>query len=130
MTRADVLVALTEAERGSYRALGVDTPIAILPNGTEIPPLRPGAAARVQAAFGIAPDVPMVLFLGRLHPTKGADTLLDAFLRVTDSAPRAVWVIAAPDEWSLQERWRARATRHGAGDRVLFPGMIDGDVKA
>jgi glycosyltransferase involved in cell wall biosynthesis len=71
MRRADVLVALTEAERVAYRALGVDTPIAIVPNGTDIPPLRPDAAARVHAAFGIAPDVPMILFLGRLHPTKG-----------------------------------------------------------
>ena len=130
MRRADVLVALTEAERASYRALGVDTPIAIVPNGTDIPPPRPGAAARVRTAFGIASGVPMILFLGRLHPIKGVDTLLDAFMRVMDSAPRAVLMIAGPDEWDLQRRWRDRATRHGAGDRVLFPGMLGGDVKA
>ncbi|HEX9368795.1 MAG TPA: glycosyltransferase, partial [Vicinamibacterales bacterium] len=130
MRRAGLLVALTETERASYRALGVDTPIAIVPNGTDIPPLRPDAAARVQAAFGIAPDVPMVLFLGRLHPTKGPETLIDAFIRVMDRVPRPVLMIAGPDEWGLQERWRERATRHGAGDRVLFPGMIGGEVKA
>jgi glycosyltransferase involved in cell wall biosynthesis len=130
MRRADVLVALTEAERVSYRALDVDTPIAIVPNGTDIPSPRPGAAVRVQAAFGIAPGVPLILFLGRLHPTKGADTLLDAFMRVMDDAPRAVLMIAGPDEWDLQTRWREHATRRDTGNRVIFPGMIDGDVKA
>jgi glycosyltransferase involved in cell wall biosynthesis len=130
MKRADLLVALTEAERASYSALGVDTPIAIVPNGADIPAPRPGAGARVQAAFGIAPDAAMILFLGRLHPTKGAETLLDAFMRVTDTVPRAVLMIAGPDEWNLQERWRGRATRRDAAGRVIFPGMIDGDVKA
>lgn len=130
MRRADVLVALTEAERASYRAIGMDTPIAVVPNGTEIPARRPDAAARIQSAFGIAPDAPMVLFLGRLHPSKGVDTLLDAFLQVMDGVPRAVLVIAGPDEWDMQARWRQQTTRFDQGTRVHFPGMISGDVKA
>lgn len=128
MQRAKLLVALTEAERASFRAIGVNTPIAIVPNGAEIPASRPGAAERVQARFGIDPDAPMILFLGRLHPIKGADKILEAFMSIMDELPRAVMMIAGPDEWGLERQWRDRAAP--GGDRVLFPGMIGGDEKA
>jgi glycosyltransferase involved in cell wall biosynthesis len=121
MKRAASLVALTEAERMSYRALGVSTPIAVIPNGIDIPRPRPGAAARVQERYGIAPDAPLILFLGRLHPIKGVDKLLDAFAHVTREFPDAVLMMAGPDEWGFQ--------RQSSG-RVLFPGMIAGDDKS
>jgi len=121
MKRASSLVALTEAERASYRALGVQTPVEIIPNGVALPPPRAGAAERVQERFGIATDAPLILFLGRLHPIKGVDKLLDAFARVRDEFSDAVLLVAGPDEWDQRPR---------SSDRVLFPGMIDGDVKA
>ncbi|MEA2235585.1 MAG: hypothetical protein QOC81_309 [Thermoanaerobaculia bacterium] len=129
MNHAASLVALTEAERTSYRALGVRTPIAIVPNGVDIPPPRPEAAARVHARFGVSPDAVMILFLGRLHPIKGTDKLLDAFLRVMDDFPDAVLMIAGPDEWGSETAWRERA-RDVLGDRVFFAGMIGGEEKA
>jgi glycosyltransferase involved in cell wall biosynthesis len=121
MKRAASLVALTEAERASYRSLGVETPVAVIPNGVDLPQSRPGAAERVLARFGIAPEAQMILFLGRLHPIKGIDKLLDAFARVSDEFPDAVLMVAGPDEWGLQQQ-----SRH----RVLFPGMIGGEEKA
>ncbi len=127
MRKADSLVALTEAEHAWYRALGVSTPITIVPNGVDVPLPRPGAAERVLARLGIAPDAQMILFLGRLHPTKGADKLLNAFLQVMNDFPSAVLMIAGPDEWGLERQWRARL---GAGSRVIFPGMIGGEEKA
>jgi len=127
MKRADSLVALTEAEVASYRALGVDTPITVVPNGTDLPAPRPDAAARVHARFGVAPEAQMILFLGRLHPSKGVDKLLDAFMQVMNSVPGAVLMVAGPDEWGLEKQWRERS---GSGERIVFPGMIGGDEKA
>jgi glycosyltransferase involved in cell wall biosynthesis len=126
MRRADSLVALTEAECTSYRALGVTTPVAIVPNGVDIPAPRSEAASRVRDRFGIPPEALLILFLGRLHPIKGTDKLLDAFMRVMDEFPDAVLMIAGPDEWELEAQWRERAP-HG---RVFFPGMIGGEEKA
>ncbi|HSY52595.1 MAG TPA: glycosyltransferase [Thermoanaerobaculia bacterium] len=127
MRYAASLVALTEAERASYRALGVNTPIAIVTNGIDIPGPRSRAVERVLTRFGIANDALMILFLGRLHPIKGADKLLEAFLRVMHDFPDAVLMIAGPDEWGLEKRWRAHVVD---GDRVIFPGMIGGEEKA
>jgi glycosyltransferase involved in cell wall biosynthesis len=127
MRYAHALVALTDAERAAYRALGVSTPISIVPNGVHVPAPRPEAAERVRERFGIAPDAQMILFLGRLHPTKGADKLLDAFGCIMNDFPRAVLMIAGPDEWGLREQWRARCV---PAHRVIFPGMVGGEEKA
>jgi glycosyltransferase involved in cell wall biosynthesis len=127
MNYARSLVALTEAERASYRSLGVSTPVSLVPNGVDIPSPRPQAAERVHASFGVAPDASMILFLGRLHPIKGADKLLEVFLRVMSDFPDAVLMTAGPDEWGLEQQWRARVP---AGNRVIFPGMISGEQKA
>jgi glycosyltransferase involved in cell wall biosynthesis len=130
MRRASRLIALTDAERASFRALGIVTPCDVVPNGIDIPPPRPGASERVAERWGIAPGAPLILFLGRLHPFKGAEKLLDAFARVQSELPRAVLMMAGPDEWRLEASWRDRIAREGLGDRVLFPGMLTGDDKA
>jgi len=129
MRRAGTLIALTEAERESYGRIGVDRPIAVVPNGTVIPPECPEAASTVHARFGIGPEKPLVLFLGRLHPSKGADKLVEAFERVMIDVPDAVLMIAGPDEWGLGREWRQRAGDN-ANSRILFPGMVDGHDKA
>ena len=130
MKRATTLIALTEAERAGYRALGITTPCAIVPNGVAIPADRPGAARNVRQRYGIDDDAEVVLFLGRLHPVKGAEKLIDVFVHIAAQHPRAVLVMAGPDEWSLEEQWRARANELGVAGRIHFPGMITGDDKA
>jgi glycosyltransferase involved in cell wall biosynthesis len=130
MRRATILVGLTEAERASFRALGVRTPVEVVPNGVRLPDERPGAGERVQRRWGIAPGAPLVLFMGRLHPTKGAERLLAAFARVQERLPGAVLVMAGPDEWKLQAAWNARLAQGALAGRVHFPGMLTGDDKA
>ena len=129
MRRATTLIALTEAERESFLEFDVPTPVEVVPNGIDIPPFRLDAAARVQARFGIAAGAPVVLFLGRLHPTKGAERLLDAFARLTAQNRDVVLVMAGPDEWRLEEQWRATLARGGLANQVIFAGMLTGDDK-
>jgi len=130
MKRATTLIALTEAERVSFRSLGVATRVEVVPNGIEIPPVREGFIERSEQRWGIQPDAPVVLFLGRLHPIKGADKLLDAFSEVHRHNRDAVLVMAGPDEWGLEAGWRSRAAAAGSATRVIFPGMLVGEEKA
>jgi glycosyltransferase involved in cell wall biosynthesis len=129
MRRATTLIALTEAERASYRALGVATACRVIPNGidTRLYPSarRPEAGVR----WRIPPEAQVVLFLGRVHPVKGADKLLEAFTRIAAAHPRAVLVLAGPDEWQLERRFRHSAARAGVSDRVVFTGMVLGEAK-
>lgn len=126
MRRATTLFALTQAEEASYRALGVTTPVEVVPNGIDTGSLRTAPAAPLP---GIAEDAQVVLFLARLHETKGADLLLAAFARIAAQFPKAVLVLGGPDESGLEESYRVRLTEAGLADRVRFPGMLTGEAK-
>jgi glycosyltransferase involved in cell wall biosynthesis len=48
--------------------------------------------------FGIAQDKKIILFLSRLNWKKGLDTLIPAFAEIIKEEPKAVLVLAGPDE--------------------------------
>lgn len=128
MRSATTLIALTEVEARSYRALGVQTRCCVIPNGVDIvnyPSIETPAASY----HHILPDEMVILFMARLHPTKGADRLIRAFLMIQRRFPKAKLVMAGPDEWGIIEKFRREITIAGAGDQVLFPGMVTGEPK-
>lgn len=109
MRKASTLIALTDAERASYRALGIATPCRIIPNGIDVTQYSPSPRPGIDARWRIPTGALVILFLGRLHPTKGADRLLRAFLQIQARFPDTVLVLAGPDEWKLERRLDRKA---------------------
>jgi glycosyltransferase involved in cell wall biosynthesis len=131
MRQAAALIALTEAERRAFESISPGTPTVVVPNGVDLPRGDgDGARERIAARFGIPPDAPLILFLARLHPWKGADHLIEAFLRVARSHPSVVLVMAGADECDAETRWMPLARAAGLSDRLLFPGVIASGEKA
>jgi glycosyltransferase involved in cell wall biosynthesis len=129
MRRATRLIALTAAEVSSYRALGIKTPTSIIPNGIDTRAYRSQPGARANDRLKIPPQAVVILFMGRIHPIKGADILLEAFLKIAAAHPLAWLVVAGPDEWGAEEKMRARALQSGIAERIVFTGMIEGEEK-
>jgi glycosyltransferase involved in cell wall biosynthesis len=76
LREAQVLHATAGSELQDIRAAGFRQPVAVIPNGVDIP--RPRSAERR--------DGPRILlYLGRIHPIKGLDMLLRAWSAI---APR------------------------------------------
>lgn len=69
----------------------------------------------------------VLLFLGRLHPKKGCDILIDAFAELADDSVSLV--LAGPDQVGWQTELQQRAERSGVAARVVFTGMLEGDIK-
>ena len=69
----------------------------------------------------------VLLFLGRLHPKKGCDLLIDAFARTADSGKSLSLVLAGPDQIGWQNELRVRAARFDR--RIVFSGMLEGAMK-
>jgi glycosyltransferase involved in cell wall biosynthesis len=128
LRQVNTLIALTKAEEADYRALGIDRPCRVLSNGIDVAAYR-RLPAPGWSRWDLPPAAPVVLYLGRLHPRKGADTLLEAFLRIHSRFPDAVLVMAGPDEGRLEAGFRQKARQSGAERRVVFAGMVTGEDK-
>ena len=72
---------------------------------------------------------PFLLFLSRIHEKKGCDLLVDAFARHAAAVPELDLVIAGPDHAGLKEKLQQRAENQNIGDRIHWPGMLQGDAK-
>ncbi len=79
--------ATAESEYIDIRRMGFRQPVAIIPNGIDIPVLP----TKQQGEFRT------LLFLGRIHPKKGLDMLLSAWRAVQDRFPEWRLVIAGSD---------------------------------
>ncbi len=86
---ASVMRALCESEAEAFRKFGLKNPIAIIPNGVDLPEdeftkletRRNGCAATAGSA-NLKPEAEAkktLLFLGRIHPKKGLPNLIRAF---------------------------------------------------
>jgi glycosyltransferase involved in cell wall biosynthesis len=101
---------------------------AVVPYGTMGPTGDPEALK--QAFYTAYPQFPgrkYLLFLGRIHPKKGCDLLIEAFAKV--ASPDLHLVMAGPDETGWGEKLRSQAKQLGIADRITWTGMIRGDEK-
>ena len=129
MRRATGLVALTPEEVTSFRALGVRTPVHLIPNGINVQDFRRVASPGSLVDLGISDDDQVILFLARVHEIKGPDVAVDAFIRIAQEHPHAVLVLAGNDEQGLLARLMKRITAANLQTRVLTPGLISGQRK-
>lgn len=92
----------------------------------------PPARAAANILFSRFPELMgkrLVLFLGRLHPKKGCDLLVQAFARVAHLDRRLHLAIAGPDESGWQAVLQRLAQHCGISARVTWTGPLYGDLK-
>jgi glycosyltransferase involved in cell wall biosynthesis len=121
----------SEAEaRASWPGDG--SPQFVLPNGIEPEEYaleRSQARAVVAETWPAVAMAPYVLFLGRLHPKKRLDLLLEAFLARAPEPYRLV--VAGPDETGLWEPLSARLLRDPSKRRrCIRVSTVTGRAKA
>ena len=71
----------------------------------------------------------LVLFLGRLHPKKGCDLLIEAFAQAATNHPSLHLVMAGPDLTGMRPELDRLAERLGVGSRITWTGMLTGPRK-
>jgi glycosyltransferase involved in cell wall biosynthesis len=119
--RADGVIAISSriaraAEEGGWRRVGA------IPNGIDLVEASGICPPRSQARRSLAVEGdPVVLFAGRLCWQKGADVLLDAWVRFAARRPRARLLVLGdgPDAPALE----ARAEELGISGSVDFRGL-------
>ncbi len=113
--------ATSEQEYEEIRGFGLANPVAIIPNGIDLPVVTapPSAGPAVER---------IVLTLGRIHPKKGLDRLVHAWSRVEAGHPGWRLKIIGPPELGHDNELRALAVSLRL-KRISIEGPIYGEAK-
>jgi len=129
---ASKVVALSRMEAEQCRGMGVpEGKIEVIPNGIDLSEYsdlpREGSFKK---KFGIDDDEKVILYLGRIHKTKGIGVLVKAYAYLVKNMKcnEAVLVIAGPDDGYLAEA-KSLAGSLGISDHVLFTGFVSNEDK-
>lgn len=116
LKKADMFIATCEKEYEDIRAFGLKQPVAVLPNGLEIP------------SVSSQPKQKTVTFLGRIHKVKGVDLLVEAWRKIEQSGRFNDWklVIAGPTASDYAKEIQKQAEDLKS---VTFTGEIKGQAK-
>jgi glycosyltransferase involved in cell wall biosynthesis len=131
LASANLFHATSAAEANAIRAASLAQPIAVIPNGVDIPDAGdlPGRDI-LEGRFAELRGKQWLLFLSRLHPKKGIAGLLRAWRSL--AAHRSAWqlVLAGPDLDGHGVEMEDLAAQLGVRDHVTFTGLLSGNAKA
>jgi len=117
--------ATAESEYLDIRRLGFKQPVAIIPNGIDIPDEK--------IIMTPKDDTKTLLFLGRIHPKKGLDILLESWRFIQDEFPQWNLSIVGNDEDNYGSSGYLNFTKTLANNlglnRVNFLGELNGEEK-
>ncbi len=127
---ASRVIAVTKIEAEQYRSMGVgEDKIEVVPHGIDLPefdnlPKRGG----LRKKYGLDNSQRIILYLGRIHKTKGLDLLTRAFAGLSEKLDDAKLVIVGPDGGYLSSLKKLIADLE-ISDKVLFTGPFYGQEK-
>jgi glycosyltransferase involved in cell wall biosynthesis len=122
----------TEAERRLAEGqLGLGRGV-VIPLGVELDLLRQdqGDATELVASL-VGTNGPFCLILSRLHPKKGIERFIDAWLAITDVPKFHGWtlIIAGDGDSDYVSSLKQRVASRGGARRVRFAGWVAGENK-
>jgi len=120
LARTALFHATAESEYEDIRRLGFRQPVAVVPNGVDIPPL----SGEMRREGGEA----TLLFLSRVHPVKGLEYLLRAWAVLQDAHPRWRLRIVGPGDPGYLKKLGDLASSLRL-ERVTFAGPRYGQEK-
>lgn len=71
----------------------------------------------------------ILLYLGRIHPVKGCDLLIESYGKIQKHYPDLRLVIAGSDPINWKDDLSKLANKFGVADKIIWTGMLTGDMK-
>jgi glycosyltransferase involved in cell wall biosynthesis len=124
------IVATSEIEQAEILDAGFPTEKVVMRYNGIDPELLSNwpSPGKFRSQWNVPADEPLILFLSRLIPRKGADVLIEAFAEACPEKGRLV--IAGPEgEPGYRAYLEASTTKSGVRERTIFAGPVYGDSK-
>ncbi len=121
----DLVIAPSHGVQAMLRRLGVDAPIAVVPNGVDLRRFETLPEPWPRAQFGWDASHVVLIYVGRVAPEKNLPFLLRAFRGVNEVYPQTRLLIVGdgPERENLEERARLMQL-----ERVVhFTGLVPYD---
>jgi glycosyltransferase involved in cell wall biosynthesis len=119
----DAVIVPSSAMRKRLRDYGVVRPLHVLPTGLPDSAFAPGDGAAFRARHGIAPERPVVLFVGRVAHEKNIGFLLEAFAVARRALPQLLFLVTG--EGPARADLERQAAQLGVNNNVRFLGYLD-----
>ena len=122
-------IAVTEGEFPHFESYGIPIAnVSVIPNGVNEEDF-PAVDRQIFLKCHDLPDVPFILFMGRLNLIKGPDILLKAYLQVRRYIPSYHLVFAGPDGGMLAGL-KQEVAGSGMSGLIHFIGYVSGEDKS
>jgi len=134
LKNSSCLHALCVEEAEAIRQLGFQNRICVVPNGVVLPGAKDAVQSPSPWSQHFPQEVPVVLYLGRLHPKKGLDHLIEAWSilrRNSKTSGGADWrlVVAGWGEKFYVDQLHAKVRELHLERDVVFVGPLFGEAK-
>lgn len=100
--------------------------VKVLPNAIDTALANSASAIDWRSMLGIAPELPVIGYVGRLAHNKGADVLLQAAAQVNRQHPECHWLIVG--DGAEKQHLQAIAEQGGLVNKVHFTGSLPRDA--
>ncbi|MBE7535207.1 MAG: glycosyltransferase [Anaerolineales bacterium] len=137
LRRVDRIVVATLAEMTQLRFLykADSSKMVVIPPGVNVGRFYPIPPDEAKAYIGLKPDDRMILFVGRIEPLKGVDTLIEAMSCLHKKEARSVHLAiiggdpsASPEKMNVEmARLKKLCETLGLDQSVVFLGARDQD---
>ena len=119
----DAVIVPSTAMRDRLRRYGVERPLHVLPTGLPAAAFEAGDGVRFRAIHGIQPDVPVLLFVGRVAHEKNIGFLLESVALARRVHPDLLFLVTG--EGPARVDLERQAARLSLGDSTRFLGYLD-----
>ena len=128
---ADCIHCTTDIEAEYIRSAGIKTPIAVIPNGIDLTEFEKRAESKnAKDIFKLDVSKKYLLFMGRIHKSKGLDILIKAWKDINKIYPKWNIIYGGPieDEDYYSELLKYISV-NGLEESVKYLGILKGEQR-
>ncbi|PWR71769.1 glycosyltransferase [Methanospirillum stamsii] len=127
---ASKLIAVSKTEKNQYLKMGIpEDKIVIIPNGINLSEYEKlPEYGKFRKKYKINSDQKIILYLGRIHKSKGIDVLINSYSKLLDQTKYVKLIIVGPDDGYLTSIKELIEKLH-IQDNVIITGPLYNEEK-